>query len=185
MSETITVRGFLGGEVEEFTTPQGLPISNFRLGCTPRRYDRKTERWVNGDTNWYTVSAFRQLAQNVKSSLSKGDPVLVTGRLRVRQWESEKGQRGTSVEIDAEAIGYDLTFGSGSFTRLGSSGTAEENPRSTAESNSDSPSTGLSAQQHTGESPGPAAESVWGGSSSSPDSHSGAESHESAEKAPF
>lgn len=137
MSETITVRGFLGGDVEEFTTVQGLPISNFRLGCTPRRYDRKTERWVNGETNWYTVSAFRQLAQNVKSSLRKGDPVVVTGRLRVRQWENEKGQRGTSVEIDAEAVGYDLTFGTGSFTRLGSAASPEENHPSAEESSSD------------------------------------------------
>jgi len=138
MTETITVRGFLGGDVEEFTTVQGLPISNFRLGCTPRRYDRKTERWVNGETNWYTVSAFRQLAQNVKSSLSKGDPVVVTGRLRVRQWENEKGQRGTSVEIDAEAVGYDLTFGTGSFTRLGSAASPEESHQSAEESSSDS-----------------------------------------------
>lgn len=152
MSETITVRGFLGGEVEEFITPQGLPISNFRLGCTPRRYDRKTERWVNGDTNWYTVSAFRQLAQNVKSSLHKGDPVLVTGRLRVRQWENDKGQRGTSVEIDAEAIGHDLTFGSGSFTRLGGAGSGEDNPRAGAESPAGSSS----------DSPSSAADSVWG-----------------------
>ncbi|MCH8571221.1 single-stranded DNA-binding protein [Nesterenkonia sp. AY15] len=181
MSETITVRGFLGGEVEEFTTLQGLPISNFRLGCTPRRYDRKSEQWVNGDTNWYTVSAFRQLAQNVKSSLNKGDPVLVTGRLRVRQWENDKGQRGTSVEIDAEAIGYDLTFGSGSFTRLGGSGSGEENARGAAESNTDSPS----------DSPSSAADSVWGGSTG-PSSSSGtqngaarAETADSAEKAPF
>ncbi len=133
MSETITVRGFLGGEVEDFTTQQGLPISNFRLGCTPRRYDRKLERWVNGETNWYTVSAFRQLAQNIKSSLSKGDPVVVTGRLRVRQWENDKGQRGTSVEIDAESVGYDLTFGTGSFTRLASSSTHEDDGRDSAE----------------------------------------------------
>ncbi|EXF25093.1 single-stranded DNA-binding protein [Nesterenkonia sp. AN1] len=152
MSETITVRGFLGGEVEEFTTLQGLPISNFRLGCTPRRFDRKTEQWVNGETNWYTVSAFRQLAQNVKSSLHKGDPVLVTGRLRVRQWENEKGQRGTSVEIDAEAIGYDLTFGSGSFTRLGGAGSGEDSGRNMTESNSES-SNGSSSS---------AAETAWG-----------------------
>ncbi|GAA1143622.1 hypothetical protein GCM10009672_13040 [Nesterenkonia lutea] len=125
--------------MEDFTTPQGLPISNFRLGCTPRRYDRRSERWVNGDTNWYTVSAFRQLAQNVKSSLSKGDPVVVTGRLRVRQWENDKGQRGTSVEIDAESVGYDLTFGTGSFTRLGTSQVGTESTRAPAESETTGP----------------------------------------------
>ncbi|MBO0596006.1 single-stranded DNA-binding protein [Nesterenkonia sp. E16_7] len=170
MSETITVRGFLGGEVEEFTTLQGLPISNFRLGCTPRRFDRKTEQWVNGETNWYTVSAFRQLAQNVKSSLHKGDPVLVTGRLRVRQWENEKGQRGTSVEIDAEAIGYDLTFGSGSFTRLGGAGSGEDSARSMTESNS---------QSFNGASSS-AAESAWG-----TENAEAQESAEEKEAAPF
>lgn len=170
MSETITVRGFLGGEVEEFTTLQGLPISNFRLGCTPRRFDRKTEQWVNGETNWYTVSAFRQLAQNVKSSLHKGDPVLVTGRLRVRQWENEKGQRGTSVEIDAEAIGYDLTFGSGSFTRLGGAGSGEDSARTMTEPNSES-SNGTSSS---------AAESAWGTENSE-----APESAEEKETAPF
>lgn len=174
MSETITVRGFLGGEVEEFITPQGLPISNFRLGCTPRRYDRKTERWVNGDTNWYTVSAFRQLAQNVKSSLSKGDPVLVTGRLRVRQWENDKGQRGTSVEIDAEAIGYDLTFGSGSFTRLGGAGAGEDNPRSTPESSPES------SGDSGSDSPSSAAGAVWG-----TDAAEAREPSEEKEAAPF
>lgn len=184
MSETITVRGFLGGEVDEFITPQGLPISNFRLGCTPRRYDRKTERWVNGETNWYTVSAFRQLAQNVKSSLSKGDPVLVTGRLRVRQWENEKGQRGTSVEIDAEAVGHDLTFGSGSFTRLGGSSSGEDSSRGGTGEHAET------AGESSGESPSSAADSVWGTAASSSDSEDSEHSPSTEEaretqKAPF
>jgi single-strand DNA-binding protein len=70
-----------------------------------------------GETNWYTVTAFRQLAQNVGSSVQKGDRVVVTGRLKIRKWES--GQReGMVVEIDAEAIGHDLAWGTSTFTRI-------------------------------------------------------------------
>lgn len=120
MSEIVTVRGFIGNDVRHITTDKGLPISTFRLASTPRRYDRERGEWVDGETNWYTVTCFRALAQNVHSTLAKGDPVLVTGRLKVRQWSNDTGQRGTSVEIDADGVGHDLMFGTGSFTRLGS-----------------------------------------------------------------
>ncbi|MGQ7785951.1 single-stranded DNA-binding protein [Nesterenkonia sp. PF2B19] len=119
MTETITVRGFIGNDIRHITTDKGLPISTFRLASTPRRYDRERGEWVDGETNWYTVTSFRALAQNVHSTLAKGDPVLVTGRLKVRQWSNDTGQRGTSVEIDADGVGHDLTFGTSSFTRLG------------------------------------------------------------------
>ncbi|GAB3189486.1 single-stranded DNA-binding protein [Nesterenkonia suensis] len=119
MSETVTVRGFIGNDVRTITTEKGLPISTFRLASTPRRFDRERGEWVDGDTNWFTVTCFRALAQNARTTLSKGDPVLVTGRLKVRQWTNDTGQRGTAVEIEAEGLGHDLTFGTGSFTRLG------------------------------------------------------------------
>lgn len=118
MTETVTVRGFLGSEVRDFTTKDGVPISTFRLASTLRRYDRDSGTWVNGNTNWYSVSSFRTLAQNAKYALHKGDPVIVTGRLRVRQWENDEGNRGTTAEIDAEAIGHDLGFGTSAFTRV-------------------------------------------------------------------
>lgn len=119
MTETITVRGFLGGDVRLVTTDRGLPIATFRLASTPRRFDRERQTWVDGETNWYSVACFRSLAQNVRATLGKGDPVVVTGRLKIRRWENEHGQRGTAVDIDADGVGYDLTFGTGSFVRLG------------------------------------------------------------------
>jgi single-strand DNA-binding protein len=74
--------------------------------------------WVTADTNWYTVSAFKKLADNAGSSLAKGDRVLVTGKIKIRDWDN--GERsGTGVEIDADAIGHDLTFGTTSFERTG------------------------------------------------------------------
>lgn len=119
MTETLTVRGFLGGPVRLVTTDRGLPIATFRVASTPRRFDRDRQTWVDGETNWYSVTCFRALAQNVHATLDKGDPVVVTGRLKVRRWENEQGQRGTAVEIDADGVGHDLTFGTGSFVRLG------------------------------------------------------------------
>lgn len=122
MTEHLTVRGFVGGDIRLITTEKGLPIASFRVGSTPRRLNRETGEWENGETNWYTVTCFRQLATNVHAAVSKGDPVVVSGRLRIRPWENQAGQRGTSVEVDAEGVGHDLTFGTGSFMRLNQPG---------------------------------------------------------------
>ncbi len=127
MSETVTVRGFAGTDIRKITTDKGLPISTFRLASTPRRFDRESGEWVNGETNWFNVTCFRNLALNAHSTLAKGDPVIVTGRLKIRPWENDAGQRGTAVEIDADGLGHDLTFGTGSFTRL-NPGSAEPGP---------------------------------------------------------
>lgn len=116
MSEHITVRGFVATDPSTRTTPSGLAVGNFRLASTDRRFDREQQAWVDGATNWFTVNMFRQLSTNVAASLSKGQPVLVTGRLKVRQWQN--GERaGTSVEIEAETIGHDLTLGTAFFNR--------------------------------------------------------------------
>jgi single-strand DNA-binding protein len=86
------------------------------MAASHRRFDRTANKWVDGETNWFTVTAFRQLAINAAGSVSKGERVLVTGKLRVRDWDN--GERaGTSVEIEAEALGHDLTWGTATFTR--------------------------------------------------------------------
>jgi single-strand DNA-binding protein len=93
-----------------------LPITSFRLAASQRRFDRTKNQWIDGDTNWYTVTAFRQLAINVAGSVAKGERIVVSGKLRVRDWDN--GERaGTSVEIEADSIGHDLTWGSSVFTR--------------------------------------------------------------------
>jgi single-strand DNA-binding protein len=86
------------------------------MAASQRRFDRTANKWVDGETNWFTVTAFRQLAINAAGSVSKGERVLVTGKLRVRDWDN--GERaGTSVEVEAEALGHDLTWGTAVFTR--------------------------------------------------------------------
>jgi single-strand DNA-binding protein len=95
-----------------------LTVVSFRLASSFRRFDVEKQAWVSSDTNWYTVSGFRKLAENSANSLSKGDRVLVSGKLKIRDWDN--GERsGTSVEIEADAIGHDLTFGTTSFERTG------------------------------------------------------------------
>ncbi|WP_431277306.1 single-stranded DNA-binding protein [Leifsonia poae] len=136
MTESLSVRGFVATVPNHLVTDEGLPITTFRLASTRRRFNRETKAWENGATNWFTVSAYRQLALNAAGCVAKGDPVLVTGRLSVREWESEE-RSGIVVEIDADAIGHDLAWGSSAFCRTikrspngsadGSEGAAPEN----------------------------------------------------------
>jgi single-strand DNA-binding protein len=99
-----------------------LPITSFRLASTQRRFDRSQEKWIDGETNWYTVTAFRQLALNSNASLDKGQRVIVTGRLKIREWENGE-KSGTTIEIEAESIGHDLSWGTANFTRSVSTAT--------------------------------------------------------------
>lgn len=116
MSEIVTVSGLVATTPRHLVTQDGLPITSFRIAASHRRFDRTANKWVDGETNWFTVTAFRQLAINSAGSISKGERVLVTGKLRVRDWDN--GERaGTSVEVEAEALGHDLTWGTAVFTR--------------------------------------------------------------------
>jgi single-strand DNA-binding protein len=116
LSENISVAGLVATTPRHLVTQDGLPITSFRLAASSRRYDRQQSKWVDGETNWYTVTSFRQLAINCASSINKGERVLVTGKLHIRDWDN--GERaGTSVEIEADHIGHDLMWGSAAFTR--------------------------------------------------------------------
>ena len=116
MSELVTVAGLVATTPRHLVTQDGLPITSFRIAASHRKFDRTLNKWVDGETNWFTVTAFRQLAINTAGSLSKGERVLVTGKLRVRDWDN--GERaGTSVEIEADSLGHDLCWGNSAFTR--------------------------------------------------------------------
>lgn len=117
MTDIITVRGYVATEVRLTLAQSGLPITGFRMCSTERRFDRETNAWVDGHTNWYSVSMFRQLATNAGASIKKGDRVIVTGRLKVRPWNNADGRTGTSVEIDADTAGHDLMWGTANFRR--------------------------------------------------------------------
>lgn len=116
MTDHITLTGVVATTPRSLRTSEGLAITSFRLASAQRRYDRVAGTWSDGETNWYTVTCFRALAENAAASVGKGERVLVTGRLRVRPWESGE-KSGTSVEVDADALGHDLLWGRTQFTR--------------------------------------------------------------------
>lgn len=124
MTDTITLTGLVATTPRHLVTGTGLPITTFRLASTQRRYDRGQQKWVDGDTNWFTITSFRQLATNVVGSVQKGQRVVVTGRLRIRDWESDD-KKGTNVEVDADALGHDLSWGSSVFTRSAAAAVAD------------------------------------------------------------
>ena len=116
MSDQYSVTGLVATTPRHLVTQDGLPITSFRLAASLRKFDKQLNRWVEAETNWFTITSFRQLAVNSAVSISKGDRILVMGRLRVRDWDN--GERaGTSVEIEAESIGHDLVWGSSTFVR--------------------------------------------------------------------
>ena len=117
MNETIvTLQGWLGSDV---TVRQAgdVPVAGFRVACTPRRYNRRTGSWEDSPTQWYSVSAWRGLADNCAGSLRRGDPVVVHGRLNASVWVNAQGIEVTTFELDATLVGHDLSRGTSAFTR--------------------------------------------------------------------
>lgn len=124
MNDIITVRGFVASEIRTSTTPGGTGTASFRLGSTERRFDRANDVWIDGNTNWFTVQAFRHLAGNIGCSVKKGQRVIVVGKLKLRQWERD-GKIYHVAEIIAESVGHDLMWGSANFIRT-TSGTSPQ-----------------------------------------------------------
>jgi single-strand DNA-binding protein len=97
----------------------GTPVTSFRIGATPRRYDKATDTWSDAETLWFTVTAWRALAEHCVSSLVKGDKVVVTGRLTQRTWTADDGTSRPGLEVDAASVGLDLSRSSALSTRRG------------------------------------------------------------------
>ncbi|MBO0915860.1 single-stranded DNA-binding protein [Streptomyces laculatispora] len=117
MNETlVTLVGNAATGVEFRETASG-GMARFRFAVTPRRWDREKQLWADGHTSFYTVWAWRALASNLTGSVSVGEPLVVHGRLKVREEERE-GQRRTFVDIEATAVGHDLTRGTSAFRRV-------------------------------------------------------------------
>ncbi|PRY70073.1 single-strand DNA-binding protein [Glaciihabitans tibetensis] len=116
MPDTITLTGVVATAPHTVKTEAGLIITHFRLASNNRRFDRATQRWIDGESNFYTISAFRQMAHNVLASLVTGDRVVVTGRLKVKNWTSGD-KSGTNIDVEAESIGHDLAWGQSRYTK--------------------------------------------------------------------
>ncbi len=112
----VTLVGNAATAVEFRETASG-GMARFRFAVTPRRWDREKQLWADGHTSFYTVWAWRTLASNLSGSVSVGEPLVVHGRLKVRE-EERDGQWKTSVDIEAVAVGHDLTRGTAAFRRV-------------------------------------------------------------------
>ncbi|MFT4052358.1 MAG: single-stranded DNA-binding protein [Microbacterium sp.] len=125
MSDLIVVTGNLTSPPERRGSASGVAMATFGLASTERRLENGT--WKDIHTNFYSVAAYRRLAEHALSSLQKGQRVIVVGRLKVRTWEVN-GRSGTSVDIDATSLGPDLLFGTTTFVKDAPSGNVSEAP---------------------------------------------------------
>ncbi|MEU8619440.1 single-stranded DNA-binding protein [Streptomyces sp. NPDC048623] len=112
---TVTLVGNVATNVEYRETGSG-GVARFRFAVTARRWDRERAMWTDGATSFYTVSAWRALGVNLAASVSVGEPLVVHGRLKVRE-EDVDGRRKTFVDVVAVAVGHDLTRGTAAFRR--------------------------------------------------------------------
>jgi single-strand DNA-binding protein len=115
---TVTLVGNLCADPELTFTPTGTPVANLRLAVTPRI--RQQDEWADGPTSFYRVTCWRQLAEHAADTLTKGARLLVTGRLRIRQYETDDGHRGQAAEVDADDLGPSLLFATATLTRTSS-----------------------------------------------------------------
>ena len=115
MTISITVTGNVATDVKSIATATGRQVAVFRLAVPDRRWI-KGKGWVDGDPSFISVTTFSQVATNVATSIAKGQPVIVVGRLRMTTWQKE-GASGQSLEIEASHVGHDLARGTTVFSK--------------------------------------------------------------------
>ena len=113
----ITLVGNLTADPELRFTPSGAPVANFTVASTPRLFDRASGEWKDGDAMFLNCAVWRQAAENVAESLTKGMRVIVQGRLKSRTYETREGERRTVFEVDVDEIGPALKYASAKVTR--------------------------------------------------------------------
>jgi single-strand DNA-binding protein len=119
MNETMmTIVGNVVDTPRRRETRNGHVVTNFRIASTSRRYDREQEKFIDDSTLYITVTCWRQMGVNVDKSLRKGQPVVVYGRYYMREWKTEDEQLRTSYELEAVAVGHDLSRGTSEFARV-------------------------------------------------------------------
>ncbi len=119
---TITVVGNLVADPELRFTPSGAAVASFRIASTPRSFDKNTNEWKDGESLFLTCSVWRQYAENVAESLTKGTRVIVTGRLKQRSYETREGEKRTVFEIDVDDVGPALKNATAKVNRISRDG---------------------------------------------------------------
>jgi single-strand DNA-binding protein len=117
----ITVVGNLTSDPELRYTQNGLAVANFTIASTPRSFDRASNDWKDGDALFIRASVWREFAEHVAGSLTKGSRVIATGRLKQRSYETKEGEKRTSIELEVDEIGPSLRYATAQVTRTSSS----------------------------------------------------------------
>ena len=120
---TITVVGNLTTDPELRFTPSGSAVANFTIASTPRTFDRQANEWKDGETLFLRASVWREAAENVAESLTKGTRVIVSGRLKSRSYETKEGEKRTVIELEVDEIGPSLRYANAKVNRTQRSGT--------------------------------------------------------------
>ncbi|ALD13957.1 MULTISPECIES: single-stranded DNA-binding protein [Clavibacter] len=118
----ITVVGNLTSDPELRYTQNGLAVANFTIASTPRSFDRASNDWKDGDALFLRASVWREFAEHVASSLTKGSRVVATGRLKQRSYETKEGEKRTSIELEVDEIGPSLRYATAQVTRASGGG---------------------------------------------------------------
>ncbi|MGY4859526.1 single-stranded DNA-binding protein [Cryobacterium sp. AP23] len=128
----ITVVGNLTSDPELRYTQNGLAVANFTIASTPRNFDRATSEWKDGEALFLRASVWREFAEHVAGSLTKGSRVIASGRLKQRSYETKEGEKRTSMELEIDEIGPSLRYTTASLTRAQSAaarGAAPSSPQ--------------------------------------------------------
>jgi single-strand DNA-binding protein len=118
----ITIAGNLVDDPELRFTPAGQPVARFRIASTPRFLDKNSNEWKDGDSLFLTCNVWRQAAENVAESLTRGMRVIVSGRLRQRSYETKEGEKRTVYEVEVDDVGPSLRNASAKVNRIARSG---------------------------------------------------------------
>ncbi|KQR99612.1 single-stranded DNA-binding protein [Williamsia sp. Leaf354] len=118
----LTVIGNLTADPELRFTPSGAAVANFTVASTPRMFDRQTNEWKDGEALFMRCSIWREAAENVAESLTKGARVIVSGRLKQRSYETREGEKRTVVELEVEEVGPSLKYATAKVNRASRGG---------------------------------------------------------------
>ncbi|GAA3753280.1 single-stranded DNA-binding protein [Microbacterium kribbense] len=122
----ITVVGNLTADPELRYTQSGLPVANFTIASTPRTFDRQANEWKDGEALFLRASVWRDFAEHVAGSLTKGSRVIASGRLKQRSYQDREGNQRTSIELEVDEIGPSLRYATAQVTRAASSGGGQQ-----------------------------------------------------------
>ena len=117
----ITVVGNLTADPELRYTQNGLAVANFTIASTPRNFDRASNEFKDGETLFLRASVWREFAEHVAGSLTKGTRVIATGRLKQRDYQTKEGEKRTSIELEVDEVGPSLRYATAQITRAASS----------------------------------------------------------------